>query len=398
MDIQTILAFVFLAVMVILLYLNRKKLEVQKLLFPIFYFILYKTKLGIKYMDRLSKKFPRTISVLSWLGIVFGFIGMAIITFELVKSAFGLFTQPQAAAAVALVLPFQTGLSGIIAVPFFYWIISIFIIAVVHEFSHGVVARLHKLKINSSGFAFLSILIPVIPAAFVEPDEKQMSKKPAKVQLGVLAAGPFANILLALIVFLLITFFMAPLVNSMVNYDGVSVVTVSHKMNWSSDYPAAAAGMQEGAIIKSINGVQTPHISNFTDMMVSTKPGEVIAIMTQNDSYNITLVENPGNASRGFLGIAAEQHYSPKQGLNINYPWLFPVVGWFSGLFTWLFILNLGIGLFNLVPLGPIDGGRMLNIVLVKWLGEKKGGKLWGAISLFILAVLALLIIMAFVH
>jgi len=84
---------------------------------------------------------------------------MVLISFELVRQLITALIQPSGAAAVALVLPFDSGLKGTIAVPFFYWIISIFIIAVVHEFSHGIVARAHNIKIKSSGFAFLSIII-----------------------------------------------------------------------------------------------------------------------------------------------------------------------------------------------------------------------------------------------
>jgi len=35
----------------------------------------------------------------------------------------------------------------------------------------------------------------------------------------------------------------------------------------------------------------------------------------------------------------------------------------------------MGIGLFNLVPLGPIDGGRMLQVVLQKFSKNKKGNE-----------------------
>jgi len=101
---------------------------------------------------------------------------------------------------------FATAFSFIVlAVLFSYWILSIFLIAVIHEFSHGVVGRAWKLKIKSSGFAFLSILVPVIPAAFVEPDEKQTAKASARAQLGMLSAGPFSNVVFAALILLSMT-------------------------------------------------------------------------------------------------------------------------------------------------------------------------------------------------
>ena len=83
---------------------------------------------------------------------------------------------------------------------FTYWIIAIAVIAICHEFSHGIFARRYGVKIKSTGFGFLGPLL----AAFVEPDEKQMQKKPKFQQITILSAGTFANIILTIIFFLLL--------------------------------------------------------------------------------------------------------------------------------------------------------------------------------------------------
>ena len=72
----------------------------------------------------------------------------------------------------------------------------------VHEFSHGVVARAHNVEVKSSGFAVLGIVLPIIPAAFVEPNEDKLKKEDAIVQYSIFAAGPVSNIFLAIIFFL----------------------------------------------------------------------------------------------------------------------------------------------------------------------------------------------------
>ena len=165
---------------------------------------MYKTKLGLNAMDWGADRFRKPIKYLSYAGIAVGFLGMVFISFILIKGMVNMFIRPEVAQGVALVLPFK--MKGAIGVPFFYWIISIFIIAVIHEFSHGIVARAFKIKLKSSGFAFLAVLLPIIPAAFVEPDEKQLNKSPIYQQLSVFAAGPFSNILLAIIIFLFFSF------------------------------------------------------------------------------------------------------------------------------------------------------------------------------------------------
>ncbi len=172
MDFELIAFFIFVIFLGIFLYFKRKNIEVQKIIYPVLYFLMYKTKLGLKAMDRFSKK--RFVNWFGNIGVVIGFAGMAAMAFFLIYNIYRIFTTPAAVAGVQLVLPFKTKFG--FHVPFFYWIIAIFIIATCHEFMHGVMARKNKVKIKSSGFAFLGVLVPVLPAAFVEPDEKQMAK------------------------------------------------------------------------------------------------------------------------------------------------------------------------------------------------------------------------------
>src|SRR3989344_8635488 len=117
----------------------------------------------------------------------------------------------------SLVLP-GVKIPGLPYLGFWHWIITIFILALVHEFCHGILARLYNLKIKSSGLAILGVLLPIVPAAFVEPDEKKLFKKKKKEQLSVLAAGPFSNLVLAGIIFLISLFLFMPLFSLMYNF------------------------------------------------------------------------------------------------------------------------------------------------------------------------------------
>ena len=163
MDIQLIGFIIFLILITAFLYFKRDKVEVQKVLFPVFYFILYKTQVGIKQMDWLGKKHPRLLDALAKISIFTGFVGMALMCFMLIENFYKMLFVPSAAPGVALVLPIK--LKGTFYVPFFYWIISVFVLAIVHEFSHGIFARRYGIKIKSSGFAFMGIFLPILPAA-----------------------------------------------------------------------------------------------------------------------------------------------------------------------------------------------------------------------------------------
>lgn len=52
--------------------------------------------------------------------------------------------------------------------------------------------------------------------------------------------------------------------------------------------------------------------------------------------------------------------------------------------------VNLWIGVFNLLPVGALDGGRVASLILVKILGEQKGGR--AAIVLSVLIILPLFV------
>ncbi len=394
MDFQTQCAFVFIGCMLIFLYVNRKKIVIQKILFPFLYFSMYRTKLGLKLMDSMAKKHPKFLKYLAYAGIVIGFLGMATMSVLLIQNFYGLVTKPAAVSGVMMVLPFKA--EGVFYVPFFYWIISIFLLALVHEFSHGVVASLYKIRIKSSGLAFLNVLVPIIPAAFVEPDEKELRKRPHIQQLSVFAAGPFSNIIFAFVVLALMGLVVAPVSNAIFNYDGVLVTGFTLG---NETFPAENAGMTENELIIGIDDVPINTVENFTKIMQSKVPGESIIITTNVTNYNITLAESPDNESMGYLGIYLTQNQEIKENILQKYGKILPdVFIWFVGLFYWLYVLNLGIGLFNLVPLGPIDGGRMLQLLMHKFFKKKKGDKVWKAISYIFLGLVLINVFWPFIQ
>ena len=347
-------------------------------------------------MDVIAQKFPKTIRVFGYLGIIIGFLGMGALAFELVKNLVTVFIVKEAVPGVVPVLPIKV--EGVFYVPFFYWIISIFIIAVVHEFAHGVVARAHNISVKSSGFAFLGILVPIIPAAFVEPDEEDLGKEKTRKQLAVFAAGPFSNIILAFLslgIFILIANFA---LGPMIQQTGVEISGYYVVDNVTS--PAEDAGVQVGEVITKINAKEMKTVQEFRDYLgKEVKAGETVELVTNRTSYQITLKQKPGDGEEPYLGVYVKQGSEINPGFKEKYGSIIPaVVIWIIGLFYWLYLLNLGIGIFNLVPIGPIDGGRMLKTCLEAIMKNKKAAHaVWKYISLFFLAILLTLLVLGFV-
>ena len=94
---------------------------------------------------------------------------------------------------------------------------------------------------------------------------------------------------------------------------------------------------------------------------------------------------NPESSDKPYLGVLIKQNTKINEAFTQKYGSITPkVLFWIFGLFTWLFILNLGIGIFNLIPIGPIDGGRMMQVALHGiFKEEKKANKVWKSISIF---------------
>lgn len=383
MDVQSVSAILFLVFLAFFLFIERKKVKLQKIFFPILYLLMYKSKFGINQMEKVAGKYPRLLRVLGLVGIAVGFLGMVVLAASLVDNLVKLFTTPSAMPGVQLVIPIKTKFT--FYVPFFYWLLSIVIIAIVHEFSHGVIARAYGMKIKSSGFAFLGVIIPILPAAFVEPDEREMARRPLKQRLSVFAAGPFSNILFGFFVAVILLMVLTPVNNFMFQNNGVGVVNLVA----GKEFGAQKAGIAPGERITSIDGILTSDIEVLRGVLASKKPGDRIEVMTNRLSYNVTLSQNPTNASQAYLGVYLEQSRKLRPEIKQNFGDFVPgAVIWFFELLYWLYFLSIGIGLVNLLPLGIVDGGRMTLALLNKYCKKKRAISIWKVMSTFFLLLI----------
>jgi len=363
MNFNLIFAIIFVVLLIIFLFKNRKKITVGGI-FPLLYVFMLRSKFGIKAMDKIAKKFRGFLKVFGIIGVVIGFLGMIFVCFEIVYNTFLLFFKPAAVSGVQLVLPFEA--KGVFYVPFIYWILAIFVVAFIHEFSHGLFGRAYKIPIISTGVAVLGAIIPIVPAAFVEPDEKKFKRFNKKAKLSMLAAGPFANILLGFLILLLLVP-MSPFIASFYSFDGVEITRLA------DDGPAVSVGMAAGEVIKEIDGEPVLSIKDFQDILDKHKKEDMIKIKTDKGTFDVALDEKDDKA---FMGIFIKQKSILKEGKSAV---IAGVASWLYGLFFWIYLLNIGIGLFNLLPIGPLDGGRMLKEVFGK---GKRGQITFRVISL----------------
>ncbi|MBT3395136.1 site-2 protease family protein [archaeon] len=391
MNLDILLLIVF-GISLLIFLITSKKAELEKIAFPFIYMYMYRTKLGLNLMDKLAKKHPRILNALGYVSISVGFIGMFTIIFYLLYGAYNFMFMNQP-SPIQLLLPGLVKVPGIPTLSFFHWIIAIFLLAAVHEFSHGVFARLRKIKIKSSGFAIFGIILPIIPAAFVEPDEKKMASSSTKTQLEVMSAGPFANIVTAFFTFFLFALLIAPAANSTLDYVGVQV------MGFGDDSPLNASGMQLGESIISVKETPVSGAEEFIKVMGTIGSHERINIQTENFTYSVVTSEHPEDSSRGYLGITVGPSKEIFKEDLVQKFGMFPLQAmiWIKILFFWIFMANLGVGLFNLLPITILDGGRMFYLLLFSITkDEKKSMKTWKIVSTVLFVIILLLLMPQF--
>lgn len=382
MNADVLMFILFIIFLSIVMYLNRKKLHIEKIFFPLLYIIMYRTKFGLGFMDRSAKRFSRFWKWFGYTGIVVGFIGMIFSVYGLIRNIYNLWYVPGTNAGIGLVLP-GVKIPGLPYLGFWHWIIAIFILALVHEFSHGILARLYNLKIKSSGLAVLGVLLPIIPAAFVEPDEKKLFKKKKKEQLSVLAAGPFSNLVLAGIIFLISLFLFTPLFNLMYNFNGVVVYSTVE------NYPMNLSGVNAGEKIISINNMNVLNVDDFKKIMSNVKAGENILLKTNKTDYNIKTIENPKEEGKAYLGVSVVPEKYELKFKNLRF--LTGTISWFAMLFSWIFLLNFLIALVNLLPLPVVDGGRMMYLAVLGLVKDEKTAKKIFSVIAFLCLLLIIL-------
>jgi membrane-associated protease RseP (regulator of RpoE activity) len=385
---------------------------------------MYRTKWGINLINRIAKKYNKLLGYLRYVVVITGYFLMAGIVYLFGVTVFRYIRDPWItevikAPPVAPLIPYFPQLFGVESFfpnfYFTYFLVAIAIVAFVHEFSHGIFMKFAKIKIKSTGIVFLG---PIL-GAFVEENKKSFDGKGRFNRLSVLGAGVFANVITG-IIFLLLAWGLfnvayvsegyiitdyeytsVPLdsILGVENYSDelVLVDTVYGDYFWLQDYdfsveddyvklyldsPAIRKGVQGNIVL--FNGEKVTGRDQFQGFFDGLKPGDQLILKTVVEDgreyyYGITLAEHPGDNETGFLGIVGGG-LDPKAGLGefsiyslllylkgsaVDYQPVYSFFGFMFNLLWWIVIINFLVALFNMLPLGILDGGQFFYVSLL---------------------------------
>jgi len=282
---------------------------------------------------------PQEVHVL--LAMLGGIIGLpAILIGTLVFQGFMILTEKSETPGVSPALPMvkdgELGLGFLgfdIFIPIWYAVTAIIILLVVHEYAHGILARVHNVRVKSSGLLTIG---PVPIGAFVEPDEDELKKRPGVENMRISAVGSFANILTAFAFVSILFFIVIPSYG-----EGLIVMGV---INGTPAYGV----IEEETIIYEIDDKEVKN-----RLSVNIEPDQNITLNTSKGIFVIETTEHPDDPGRGYIGILHVEHTK-----GFITPVMFISI---VQLFYWIYFLNFAVGLVNLLPILPFDGGRMFS-------------------------------------
>lgn len=313
--------------------------------------------------------------------------------------------------------------------PWTYGWIALVVTIIIHEAGHGIVARVYNVKVESTGL-LLILGFPI--GAFVNIAQEELSRTPLKQKSAILTAGPLNNMVIALVSLFALYFIassLTPISTHNIPQYGVVVIGLGdHSL-------AGSIGLSKGAIVETVAGQKVHNTEDLLKLLKSNL-GNTVLIMWQDESghqitRSVTLPKSV-QANHGVLGVSITNGIpDPMQVLNkykdaftfrsnpiillfpptivqevVPYSDLmapkyhssilgpaFPAV---ANMIFWLMFFNFNVGIFNALPIGPLDGGQFYNSLIERKVNSKTK-KLKNASLVVTLVMTAVVIMSVFV-
>jgi membrane-associated protease RseP (regulator of RpoE activity) len=311
--------------------------------------------------------------------------------------------------------------------PFFpvtYGLIALIITLVIHEAGHGIVARVHNIRVESTGI-LLFLGIPV--GAFVNIEQELLEKASMKQKSAILTAGALNNMILAAISLIALYFVIStltPIATSGESKTGVVVMSVN------DGSLASKIGLSKESIIQTIAGQKVHGVDDLGNILRSNLGHNIPITWQDKTGQKITrsISLPPFASNRGILGIAITdltpnpslvlQRYksaftsnpiallapptlgqgmvvvpysdlmAPKYESNILGS-SFPII---ANILFWIWFINFNVGIFNALPITFLDGGSWYSSLIESRTQKSKANMVKNASLLLSLIMIGIVI------
>lgn len=239
-------------------------------------------------------------------------------------------------------------------------------------------------------------------------------------RLVVLFAGPAMNVLLSFVILIAV-------------FCGVGVTVASTQLaSVVEDGPAAAAGLQAGDKIVSIDGTAVDDWQSLSLALLEVEPGSTVAVGYERDGVGHvarvkTEASKDGTAQLGVYAGTEQMRLSLAQGVRASWGYLALTVQSYANLFNpataadtlsqstsvvgiavmskeaasagivpllyFVAVISLSLGIVNLLPVPPLDGGRIVVEVIQRIAHREIPAKVINGITIVVIALLLLLFV-----
>ncbi len=310
--------------------------------------------------------------------------------------------------------------------PIGYGLIALFVTIVIHEAGHGIIARVHNVRVDSTGIV-LFLGIPI--GAFVNIERDELARTTLKQKSAILTAGPLNNMILAglsLLALYIIISSLTPLPpDPNAPQFGVFVLNVN------GGSLAQSIGLTHGSTIQVVAGQEVRQLDDL-GRLLREHLGQTIDItwvdsagQTITRSVTLPAAVEPG---RGILGISVtaitpdpavvlaryegafgsnplalllpptmqqgavpySDLMAPRYESTLGPAW--PVI---ANMLFWLWFINFNVGIFNALPIGPLDGGQLYGSIIEKKVRSQvlaKNATTWLTLITVVIVAMAVLL------
>lgn len=239
-------------------------------------------------------------------------------------------------------------------------------------------------------------------------------------RLVVLFAGPLMNVALAVVLLLVL-------------FCGIGVSVASPTISGvTEDGPAAAAGLQAGDTIVELDGTRVEEWADLTEALSGLSAGREVSLSYERDGRehrtSVTLGDaGQGKAQLGVLAGVAQKQMAPGEALKSSWDYLVLTVGSYASLFnpatagetlsqsssvvgiaavtkqaaetsvvSLLYIvavISMSLGIVNLVPLPPLDGGKIVVELVQKVIRREIPARVISTITTVVIVLLLVLFV-----